>query len=110
MEVKINREIRNYTEAMFFGLSLRQFIFSVLACGVAVGIYFLLRPYVGTETVSWMCILGAAPFALLGFVKYNGMTAEKFMWAWIKSEVLIPKKLYFYSTNIYFELMKPYVG
>ena len=28
MEVKINREIRNYTESMFFGLSLRQFIFS----------------------------------------------------------------------------------
>lgn len=110
MEVKINREIRNYTEAMFFGLSLRQFIFSVLACGVAVGIYFLLRPYVGTETVSWMCILGAAPFALLGFVKYNGMTAEKFMWAWIKSEVLIPKRLCFHSTNIYFELMKPNVG
>ena len=72
MEVKINREIRNYTESMFFGLSLRQFIFSVLACGVAVGLYFLLRPYVGTETVSWVCILGAAPFAALGFVKYNG--------------------------------------
>ena len=77
MEVKINREIRNYTESMFFGLSLRQFIFSVLACGVAVGLYFLLRPYAGTETVSWVCILGAAPFAALGFVKYNGMTAEK---------------------------------
>ena len=28
MEVKINREIRNYTEAVFFGLSLRQIIFS----------------------------------------------------------------------------------
>lgn len=27
MEVKINREIRNYTEAMFFGLSMRQFFF-----------------------------------------------------------------------------------
>ena len=65
MEVKINREIRNYTESMFFGLSLRQFIFSVLACGVAVGLYFLLRPYVGTETVSWVCILGAAPFYLV---------------------------------------------
>ena len=78
MEVKINREIRNYTESMFFGLSLRQFIFSVLACGIAVGLYFLLRPYVGTETVSWVCILGAAPFAALGFVKYNGMTAEKY--------------------------------
>lgn len=42
MEVKINKEIRNYTEYMFFGLSFRQLIFSVLACGVAVGLYFLL--------------------------------------------------------------------
>lgn len=107
VEVKINREIRNYTEAMFFGLSLRQFIFSVCACVVAVGLYFLLKPYVGTETVSWMCILGAAPFAALGFIKYNGMTAEKFIYAWIKSEFLMPKKLTFRSTNTYYELLKP---
>ena len=33
MEVKINREIREYTESMFFGLSMRQFVFSVMACG-----------------------------------------------------------------------------
>ena len=44
MEVKINKEIRNYTESMFFGLSLRQFIFSVLACGVAVGSVFSSPP------------------------------------------------------------------
>ena len=109
MEVKINREIRNYTESMFFGLSLRQFIFSVLACGVAVGLYFLLKPHLGTETVSWVCILEAAPFAALGFVKYNGMTAEKFLWAFIKSEFLMPKKLVFHSTNTYYELMKPII-
>lgn len=107
MEVKINREIRNYTEAMFFGLSLRQFIFSVCACVVAAGLYFLLKPYVGSETVSWMCILGAVPFAVLGFIKYNGMTAEKFIIAWIKSEFLMPKKLVFRSTNTYLELVKP---
>lgn len=83
MEVKINREIRDYTESMFFGLSLRQFIFSVLAVGIAVSIYFGLRNYFGTETVSWMCILGAAPFAALGFIKYHGMTAEQFLWAYI---------------------------
>lgn len=109
MEVKINREIRNYTEAMFFGLSMRQFIFSLCAVVVAVGLYFLLRPFVGVETVSWMCILGAAPFAALGFVKYNGMTAEKAILAWIKSEFLIPKKLVFHSTNMYYEVMRPYI-
>jgi hypothetical protein len=74
---------------------------------VAVGLYFLLKPYVGTETVSWMCVLGAAPFAALGFVRYNGMTAEKFLLAWFKSEFLVPKKLTFRPTNTYYELMKP---
>ena len=107
MEVKINKEIRNYTESMFFGLSLRQFIFSVLACGVAVGLFFLLRPHFGTETLSWVCILGAFPFAAMGFIKYNGMTAEQFVWAWIKSEFLMPKKLMFLPDNLYYETMKP---
>lgn len=107
MEVKINREIRDYTESMFFGLSLRQFLFSVIACGVATGLYFLLRPYVGTETVSWMCVLGAAPFAVLGFFKYHGMTAEQFIWAWMKSEILMPKRLVFRPENIYYEALKP---
>ena len=106
MEVKINKEIRNYTESMFFGLSLRQFIFSVLACGVAVGLYFLLRPQFGTETLSWICILGAFPFAAMGFIKYNGMTAERFVWAWIKSEFLMPKKLMFNPDNLYYETLK----
>ena len=107
MEVKINKEIRNYTESMFFGLSLRQFIFSVLACGVAVGLYFLLRPRFGTETLGWVCILGAFPFAAMGFIKYNGMTAEQFVWVWIKSEFLMPKKLMFLPDNLYYETVKP---
>ena len=106
MEVKINREIREYSESMFMGLSLRQFAFSICACGVAVGLYFLLRPLFGMETVSWMCILGAAPFAALGFIKYHGMTAEQFIWAWVKSEFLIPKRLTFEPTNIYYEALK----
>ena len=107
MEVKINKEIRNYTESMFFGLSLRQFIFSVLACGVVMGLYFLLRLRFGTETLSWVCILGAFPFAAMGFIKYNGMTAEQFVWAWLKSEFLMPKKLMFLPDNLYYETVKP---
>ena len=107
MEVKINREIRNYTESMFFGLSLRQCIFSLLAVAVAVGLYFLLKPYVGAETVSWMCVLGAAPFAALGFFTYHGMTAEQFLWAWLRSELLEPKELRFESSTLYYDILKP---
>ena len=106
MEVKINREIRNYTDSIFFGLSLRQFIFSILACGVAVILYFVLKGHFGIETLSWVCILGASPFAAIGFITYNGMTAEKLVYAWIKSEILIPKHLTFKPTNYYNELLK----
>jgi len=56
--------------------------------------------------VSWVCILGAAPFAIMGFVKYHGMTAEQFAWAWIKSELLLPKRLVFRPTNLYYESLQ----
>jgi len=107
MEIKINREIRDYTESIFFGLSLRQFVFSMIAVLAAVGIYFTLKPYMGTETVSWVCILGAAPFAVMGFVRYNGMTAERFIRAWLLSEFVMPKKLIFRADNQYTEGEKP---
>ena len=106
MEVKINKEIRNYTEAIFFGLSLRQFFFSALACAVSVLLFFMFRGQFGIETLSWMCILGAAPCAALGFINYNGMTAEQFVWAWIKSEFLMPKKLIFLPDNFYYATFK----
>lgn len=107
MEVKINKEIRNYTESVFFGLSFRQFIFSVVACIVAVILYFILKPYFAISELSWMCILGATPFAILGFVTYNGMTAEQFIVAFIKSEILMPKQLKFKGNNYYYNLLKP---
>lgn len=106
MEVRINREIREYTESMFFGLTLRQFIFSVLACAIAVLIYFTFKPVLGLETVSWICIVAAAPFAAIGFLKYNGMTAEKFIAAWIRSELLLPEHLCFGNTNLYYNMFR----
>ena len=101
MEVKINREIRQYTESLFFGLSMRQFFFSLGAMIIAVALYFLLKPYLGSETVSWVCILGAVPLAAMGFFTYHGMTAEQFLWAWLRSEIIEPKELRFESANTY---------
>ena len=59
-----------------------------------------------TEIVSWLCLLGALPFALLGFVKYNGMTAEKLFVAWFCTKILEPKELCFKPMNLYYEVMK----
>lgn len=104
MERKINKEIREYREAMFWGLTLRQFLFSILGLGISVGIYFLLRGGLGMEAVSWACIFGMLPCAMLGFVTYNKMPAEKFLWAVIKTELLTPKQLMFKPKNICYAL------
>lgn len=105
MEVKINREIRNYTESIYFGLSLRQFFFSLLACVSAVGLYFLTYKHFNQEVVSWICILGAIPFAGLAFFKYNGMPLEEFINAFLFSEILTPRELKYESNNIYYNAL-----
>ena len=110
IEIKIPKEIRNYHENIFFGLNTRQFVCSLLALGAAVGLYFCLRPIVGAEQVGWMCFLGAAPFAACGFFSYHGMTAEQLLWAWIKSEILMPKRLVCKSDCLYYQILQPAIA
>lgn len=106
VEVKIPKEIRDYRESFFFGLNLRQCIFSALALAAAVGVHILLLPLgVNAELRSWLCILSAAPFAFFAFFKYNGMTAERFLVAWVRSQLLMPKQLLFKPTNLYMEIV-----
>lgn len=106
MEVKMNKEIRDYQESMFFGLNLRQCIFSVLAVITAVGIYFQVRGIFGDEIIGWLCMLGAAPFAACGFFSYHGMAAEQFLWAFLKSEILFPKRLVYRNENLYYKCLE----
>ncbi len=106
MEVRINKEVRDYQESIFFGLSLRQLLFALLAVLVAVGVYFGLKDIVGSGEIGWICVLAAFPFALGGFFTYNGMTFERFLLAVIRSELLYPRKLVFKSENLYAKVME----
>ncbi len=105
MEIKIPKEVRQHKETIFFGLTMRQFVCSVLAVGLAVGVYLGLGPFIGKETASWACIVAAAPLALAGFFSYNGMTFERFAWAFIKSQFLCAAPRVFRAENIYRKAM-----
>lgn len=105
MEIKIPKEIQSYHESVFFGLSTRRFFCSAAAVGMAVGLYFLTRGVLGKETASWLCLIGAAPFAAAGFFSYNGLTLEKFLWTVFKSEVLFSKRRVYRSENYYYQLL-----
>mgnify|MGYP002564488107 CR=1 FL=1 len=101
MEIKIPKEVRAHKETIFFGLTVRQFFCAVLAVGLAVGVYFLLKNTAGQETASWACIVAAAPVALAGFFSYHGMTLERFIWAFLKSQVFYAGPRVFRTENIY---------
>ena len=89
--MKINKEIQRYQESILFGLSLRQMVFALLAIGAA--------------EVGWVCMLAAFPFAMCGFFTYNGMPAERFLLAVIRSEILCPRTLSYHPQNLYAELL-----
>ncbi len=108
MEIKINREVKNYKESIFFGMSLRQFICVIISCGLAVLAYFSFKEKLGLEITSWICIVSAFPFILVGFIKYNGMNFEDVIVAFIYSKFLIPAKLQFESNNMYLLLTEEY--
>ena len=80
-------------------------MFALLAVLVALAMYFCLRPVLGTGEIGWVCILAAFPLALSDFT-YNGMTLERFLMAYIRSEFLMPKRLLFRTEDLYVKLME----
>ncbi|HMM32487.1 MAG TPA: PrgI family protein [Clostridia bacterium] len=104
MEVKLLKEIRNYSESILFGLSMRQFLFAALAVGCSVAVYFIFHNIMSTEAVGWLCILSALPGAFLGFFKYQGLNAEDFLrttMRYLFSATKLPRV----NTNLYFDIL-----
>ena len=105
IEIKIPKEIRQYKESIFFGLSARQFFCSLAALFIAAGIYLGLGRLIGRETASWLCILISVPVAVAGFFTYNGLSFEELIWAFIKSQFLCCNYRKFISENIYYNML-----
>lgn len=97
--------MRQHSETIVLGLTARQLVCSAVAVGLAVGIYVGISPVIGRETASWLCLLAAAPFAAAGFFRYNGMTFEQFVAAWVKTSFLCGGERPFHSENVYYTVL-----
>ena len=42
----------------------------------------------------------------MGFVKYHGMTAEQFVWAWLKDQLIEPRELTVKPSNLYMTVLE----
>ncbi len=77
MEIKINKEVREYSEKVLFGLTVRQFILAIVAISVSVALYFAL-PF-QTDIKLIICLIATAPFIGLGFVTVQGHKPEEYL-------------------------------
>lgn len=105
MEIQINKEIRDYKETFAMGFSLRQLVYIVLTVLAAIVTYRLCIDDFGLELTSWICLLAAAPFAMLGFLKYEGMRAGEAVMVWLRYQ-LTPKKLSYQADNAFYDLLR----
>lgn len=101
MQIKINGDISSYKENLFFGLDLKQLIWSAAGAVACVFIYFSLRETVSTEIISWICVFAALPFAFFGFFRYNGMGAFRFLKTYLVFRLLTKKKLGMEMNTLY---------
>ena len=93
MEIKINKDVRQYQEYIFWGMSFRQCLFILFGCVLAVITYMLFVDLIGLELTSWLCIISAIPSILFGFISFQGLPFEKVIVIIIKSMILNKRKL-----------------
>ena len=58
------------------------------------------------ELTSWVCMIGALPFAAIGFITIQGMTFERFLIDLFRSILLYFNPLEYVPYNYFYELTK----
>lgn len=109
IEIRIPKEIKNYREKFFFGLTVRQCICAAIALLLCVPLYIFGGKILPQELVAWLVLIVAAPLMLVGFFRYNDMTFEKFAAEWLYFNFSPQKRVYAYEP-VFMELRKIYLA
>lgn len=109
IEIRIPKEIKNYREKLFFGLTLRQCICAGAALLICVPLYIFGNKFMPQELVSWAVILIAAPLMMAGFFHYNDMMFEQFAVEFFYQNFTPQKRVYSYEP-VFMELREKYIA
>ena len=93
MQIKSNKEV------VYFGMTVRQLLFTGLAGGAALGVYFLCHRRMPMEMVSWLCVAAAVPFGAFGFVHWHGLPFEQIVLVFIRSRLVLGRPVFFRPEN-----------
>ncbi len=108
IEIRIPKEIKNYREKLFFGLTLRQCICAGAALLICVPLYLFGNRFLPREAVSWAVVIIAAPLMLVGFFRYNDMNFEQFAVEYITHHFKPQKRIFEYEP-VFMDLRRHYL-
>lgn len=98
IEIIMFREISDYNEK-FYGLTFRQWIFSVLIALTVIPTYILLPKYtpITQDIASYIVIVEAGIIGFFGFIKINDLSAEHIAPYWYRHFVCFSKPIKYVS-------------
>ena len=99
----MNKEVTEYRENVFMGLSVRKVVWLVLAGIVAICVYFWAKPRFGENVTSILCMVSAVPCILMGFFRRNGLYFDRYILTVFRFYFVVPRFLYFKSENPLYE-------
>ena len=109
IEIRVPKEIKNYREKFFFGLTVRQCVCAAAALLIGVPLYIFGGKFLPEELISWLVMIIAAPLMLVGFFRYNDMTFEKFAVEWFYHTFAPQKRIYSFEP-VFMALRKTYLA
>ena len=77
IKADVPRDVTEYKEQFFLGMTGRQLVCVALMIALAVGTFLLGKKFLTTDILIYLIMVEVAPLAAVGFLKYNGMGFEK---------------------------------
>lgn len=80
MQISVNKNLDEYKDDFYKGLTLKQTVLSVLTVIVGTSIFLLLHLIcgIGQTTALYLAVLAALPVAASGFLKVHGLSLPEY--------------------------------
>jgi len=104
IEIRIPKEIREYQEKIFLGLTVRQVV-AVIAMGVVnIPLFFAINAFAGMQVAGFAIMPVAAIIGVFGFWKPSGMYFEDYAKMMITNNFILPANRKYQTENFFGEV------
>ena len=106
VEIKINKEIKDIHERVYFGLTFRQMLYGALGLILGTLVFILFYGKIDTSYVGMISMLFTLPFWFLGFFRWQNMEAKDVIREFVNSYFYMKREVYNEPENVYADMLK----